>query len=245
MLIELTGLETRVIGCLIEKQIATPDQYPLSLNALTNACNQKSNRTPVWTLDEIEVQEVVDLLIRRYQIIEHGGYSSRVAKYAQRFCNSEHGSLNFSRQEIGVICELFLRGAQTPGELRTHASRLCHYTDVREIEAVLDSLMQREDGPYVLRLPLEPGRRECRFMHLFSGNEYNAQPATQAAERQVMTMDPDSLQHIEILERRVANLEAMLAVLTGDSGVPASLDHAQGHDKQHISEAQTQNSIAH
>ena len=225
MLIELTGTETRVIGCLIEKQIATPDQYPLSLNALTNACNQKSNRAPVWTLDEIEVQEVVDLLIRKYQIIEHGGYGSRVAKYAQRFCNSEHGSLNFSRQELAVICELFLRGPQTPGELRTHASRLCHYTDVREIEAVLDALMQREDGPYVLRLPREPGRRECRFMHLFSGNEHHEQPATEAAERQVMIADSDSLQRIEMLERRVANLEAMLAGLAGDLGVTAPPDH--------------------
>ncbi len=212
MQIELTGMEARVIGCLIEKQIATPDQYPLSLNALTNACNQKSNRAPVWTLDETEVQEVVDLLIRKYQIIEHGGYSSRVAKFAQRFCNSEHGSLKFSHQELGVICELFLRGPQTPGELRTHASRLCHYADVREIEAVLEALVQREDGPYVLRLPREPGRRECRFMHLFCGN---TPPVVETAERQ--EAGSDTLQRIESLERRVESLEFMLANLVGEA----------------------------
>src|SRR5688572_10567081 len=113
--IELTLNEARVIGCLIEKEICTPDQYPLSLNALVNACNQKSNRDPVLELDEAEVQQVVDGLIRKSHVMEHSGFSSRVPKFQHRFCNSTYGTLKFSAQELGIISELFLRGPQTPG----------------------------------------------------------------------------------------------------------------------------------
>ena len=169
MTVELTPHEARVIGCLIEKQIATPDQYPLSLNALVNACNQKSNRHPVLDLGEREVQAVVDALMKRQLVLEKSGFGSRVPKYQHLFCNTQFGSLRFSPQGTAIVCELLLRGPQTPGELRTHAARLAPLKDVSEVEAELEDLMTRPDGPFVARLPREAGRRESRYMHLFSG----------------------------------------------------------------------------
>jgi uncharacterized protein len=166
--IMLTALEARVIGALIEKEITTPDQYPLSLNALVNACNQKSNREPVMELDEAQVQEVVEGLVRKHMVSEKTAFGSRVTKYRQRFCNSEFGVLSFTPQELGLICVLLLRGAQTPGELRSRTSRLCRFDDVQELETVLDRMMEREDGPFVARLPREPGKRESRYVQLFS-----------------------------------------------------------------------------
>jgi uncharacterized protein YceH (UPF0502 family) len=166
--ITLTALEARVIGALIEKEITTPDQYPLSLNALLNACNQKSNREPVMELDEAQVQDVVDGLVKKHLVSEKTAFGSRVTKYRHRFCNTEFGSLTFSPQELGILCVLLLRGAQTPGELRTRTSRLCHFDDVNEVEAALERLMEREDGPFVARLPREPGKREARYVQLFS-----------------------------------------------------------------------------
>ena len=135
MHLELTLDEARVIGCLIEKQITTPDQYPLSLNALTNACNQKSNRDPVLALDEAAVQAPVDALSRKHLVSEHSASAAASPKYQHRFCNTEYGTLKFSPQELAIVCELLLRGPQTPGELRSRASRLCHFDDVSEIEA--------------------------------------------------------------------------------------------------------------
>jgi uncharacterized protein YceH (UPF0502 family) len=169
MKIELNPLEARVIGCLIEKQITTPDQYPLSLNALVNACNQKSNRDPVLDLDEGMVQRTVDELSKQHFVIEKSGFGSRVPKYQHRFCNTEYGTLKFDEQELAIVCELLLRGAQTPGELRSRASRMGTFTDVSEVEAALTRLAEREGGPFVVRLAREPGRRESRYAHLFSG----------------------------------------------------------------------------
>jgi uncharacterized protein YceH (UPF0502 family) len=168
--IRLTPYEARVIGCLLEKQRTTPEQYPLSLNALTNACNQKSNRDPVLELDETTVQDTVDALIKKRHIIEKSGFGSRVTKYQQRFCNSEFGMLKFSEQELGIICLLLLRGPQTAGELRTRSERLCKFQDIHEVESTLDQLMQRDDGPFVARLPREAGKREARFIHLFGSD---------------------------------------------------------------------------
>ena len=167
--IELTLTEARVIGCLIEKEITTPDQYPLSLNALTSACNQKSNRDPVLKLDEATVQNTVDDLTRKYLVSDRAGFSGRVTKFKHRFCNTEFGDLKFTEQELGITCVMLLRGPQTPGELRTRTNRLCRFADVHEVEATLNTLMSREDGPYVVRLPREPGKRELRYAHLFSG----------------------------------------------------------------------------
>jgi len=170
MNIVLTPIEARVIGCLIEKEITTPDQYPLSLNALTNACNQKTNREPVLELTEVQVQQSVDTLMKKYLVSDRSaGYGGRVTKYKHRFCNTEFGSLKFSKQELGILCVMLLRGAQTPGELRTRTNRLCEFGDSGEVDTALKSLMEREDGPFVARLRRSPGEREARYAHLFSG----------------------------------------------------------------------------
>jgi uncharacterized protein len=210
MNIELTLHETRVIGCLIEKEITTPEQYPLSLNALTNACNQRSNRDPVLDLDEVAVQAVVDGLVKKYFVNEQGGFGSRVPKFQHRFCNTNYGTLKFTPQELGVVCELFLRGPQTPGELRSHAARLCRFGDVTEVEAVLDQLARREDGPYVVRLPREPGKRESRYAHLFSG-EVSA--AGEYAGTAVGDPQAQAGGRLQQLEERVAALEAEVSAL--------------------------------
>jgi uncharacterized protein len=169
MKLVLTPMEARVIGCLIEKQITTPDQYPLSLNALTNACNQKSNRDPMMDVDEATVQRTLDDLGKKHLILERSGFGSRVPKYQHRFCNTEFGTLKLSPQELAMVCELLVRGPQTPGELRTRASRMAPIADGGQAEQILEGLRTREDGPFVARLPREPGRRDSRYAHLFSG----------------------------------------------------------------------------
>ncbi len=165
----LTPHEARVIGCLIEKEATTPEQYPLSLNALTNACNQKSNREPVLDLDEVTVQETLDGLVKKHLVSEKSGFGSRVVKYQHRFFNSEFGGRHFSAQELGITCILLLRGPQTSGEIRTRSQRLCQFKEVNAVEAALQHMMDRDDGPYVTRLPREPGKRESRYAHLFCG----------------------------------------------------------------------------
>lgn len=201
MHIEITPLEARVLGCLIEKEITTPDQYPLSLSALTNACNQKSNREPVLGLTETEVQDIVDGLLKKHLVSDRGGFGSRVTKFQHRFCNSGFGSLEFSKQEIGVLCVLLLRGPQTPGELRTRTQRLCDFSDVRETESVLQQLAERRDGPFVVRLAREPGKRESRYAHLFSG-EIEAAPAPDN-----LSADPSAPERSE----RLDELEALIS----------------------------------
>jgi len=211
MSIELTPHEARVIGCLIEKQIATPDQYPLSLNALVNACNQKSNRHPVLALEEREVQAVVDGLMKRQLVLEKSGFGSRVPKFQHLFCNTQFGSLKFSPRGTAIVCELLLRGPQTPGELRTHAARLAPIHDVSEVETELEELMTRPDGPFVAKLAREPGRRESRYMHLFSGE---APPFVEEEPRPSRTLTgsaasaPAAEERIAALEAEVANLRA-------------------------------------
>ncbi|MGL5387734.1 MAG: YceH family protein [Serratia sp. (in: enterobacteria)] len=197
---ELNAKEARVIGCMMEKQVTTPDQYPLSLNAITLACNQKTNREPVMELSESEVQQQLDLLLRRHFLRTLSGFGNRVVKYEQRFCNSEFGQLKLSPAELAVIATLLLRGAQTPGELRTRTNRMHEFSDVSEVEEVLQQLTTREDGPFVVRLPREPGKRESRFMHLFSG-QIEAAPA-----------EAEEANNGELAER-VARLEAEVAEL--------------------------------
>ncbi len=169
MNIELSPLEARVIGCLIEKEVTTPDYYPLTLNSLTAAVNQKSNREPVLSLSDSEVQDVVDGLISRRLVSDESGFNSRASKFQHRFCNTEFGDLKLNQQELGIVCCLLLRGPQTPGELRTRTNRLCNFSDVKETEAVLERLAARESGALVVKLPREPGKRESRYQHLFSG----------------------------------------------------------------------------
>jgi uncharacterized protein YceH (UPF0502 family) len=205
MTVELTPHEARIVGCLIEKEITTPEQYPLSLNALVNACNQKSNRDPVLELDEAAVQRTLDALAKKYLVSEESGYGSRVAKYRHRFCNTEYGTLKFTPRELGIVCELLLRGPQTPGELRSRASRLCALKDVSEVEHALEQLARREDGPFVARLPREPGKREARYTHLFGGE---VEVAEESLEQETAAPEPGRLAQ---LEQRVTELEAEVA----------------------------------
>jgi uncharacterized protein YceH (UPF0502 family) len=205
MNIELTALEARVIGCLIEKQITTPDQYPLSLNALANACNQKSNRDPVLDLDERAVQQVLDGLVRKHMVIEKTGFGSRVTKYQHVFCNTEFGSVKFTPLETALICELLVRGPQTPGELRTRAARMSEVSDVSQVEAALQNLMSRPDGPFVARLAREPGRRDSCYAQLFCGAVADASTEPEPVAQHVSADDDDRLTRLEKMVDQLVN----------------------------------------
>jgi uncharacterized protein YceH (UPF0502 family) len=224
MNIELAPNEARVIGCLIEKEITTPDQYPLSLNALNLACNQKTNRDPVLELTEAEVQQAVDTLMKKYLVSDKSaGYGGRVTKYKHRFCNTEFGSLKFSKQELGIICVLLLRGAQTPGELRARTNRLCEFTDGTQVETTLENLMRREDGPFVARLPRAPGSRESRYAHLFSGAiESVDEPAVSDGSRAGSTSAATLNERVNRLEEMVERLRVEIGALKGEEINPAS-----------------------
>lgn len=220
MKIEFSAIEARVIGCLIEKEITTPDQYPLSLNALTNACNQKTNRDPVLELTEATVQQTVDTLMKKYLVSDKSaGYGGRVTKYKHRFCNTEFGSLKFSKQELGILCVMLLRGPQTPGELRSRTNRLCDFTDSEQVEATLKGLMEREDGPFIARLPRAPGSRESRYAHLFSGL---IESVAETPEPEDVAASPGAgiagiplSRRVALLEDEVAALRAAVDALTG------------------------------
>ncbi|MBU2965289.1 DUF480 domain-containing protein [Amphritea sp. 2_MG-2023] len=212
---DLSLLQTRVIGCLIEKEKTTPDQYPLTLNALTTACNQKSNRDPVMDLSDTDVQAVIDELSQKRLVREETGFGSRVAKYKHRFCNTEFSELKLSEQELAIVCTLFLRGPQTPGELRSRTNRLCSFRDVHETETVLQKMSEREEFPLVVRMPREPGKRESRYAHLFSGEVEAADPSEYNVPAPSVRVNPEMIQALEarvtLLEATVAELQAKLA----------------------------------
>ena len=211
---ELTATEARVIGCLLEKQVTTPEQYPLSVNGVVTACNQKTNREPVMNLSESDVQEQLDNLVKRHFLRTVSGFGNRVTKYEQRFCNSEFGNLKLSAAEVAIITTLLLRGAQTPGELRSRASRMYEFSDMAEVESTLENLANREDGPYVIRLAREPGKRESRYMHLFCGEVDEAIAA--ADEPPVASGDLQA--RVEMLETEVAELKQRLDSLLAHLG---------------------------
>jgi uncharacterized protein len=216
MNIRLSAIEARVIGSLIEKQITTPDQYPLSLNALVNACNQKSNREPLMQLPEADVKFVVDSLARRHMIVEKSGFGSRVPKYQQIFCNTEFGSLKFTPQETAIVCELLLRGPQTPGELRSRVPRMAELPDPSVIESLLEGLAARPEGPIVAQLAREAGRRDSRWAQLFE--ELPAELPVAAVTDSPRTSAPsppasDGAGANQDLEARVAQLESEVAEL--------------------------------
>ena len=208
--IQFTPNEARVIGCLMEKSVITPDQYPLSLNALVNACNQKSSREPVLSLEQNVVQRTVnDLIAKRLVMIQEFG--SRVDKYQQRFCNTHFAEIKFSPAEFAVICLLLLRGPQTPGELKAHSGRLHEFPDPAEVDATLESLLTRSDGPFVARLPREPRRKDHAYAHLFSGAIESAPASAPAAASEESPAPRPSA--LAALESRVAALEQEVAAL--------------------------------
>lgn len=162
---QLSVEQQRVIGCLLEKQTTTPEHYPLSLNALTNACNQKSNRAPVLDLSQQQVQATIAELIDLRLVTEDEGLSGRVSKYDHRFCNTQFSHLQFNAQQRAIICLLLLRGAQTPGELKTRCARLADFNNVDDVEAALAQLIENS---HVKKLPRESGKRDSRYIHLFA-----------------------------------------------------------------------------
>ena len=211
---ELTATEARVIGCLLEKQVTTPEQYPLSVNGVVTACNQKTNREPVMNLSEADVQDQLDNLVKRHFLRTVSGFGNRVTKYEQRFCNSEFGDLKLSAGEVALITTLLLRGAQTPGELRSRASRMYEFSDMAEVESTLEKLATREDGPYVVRLAREPGKRESRYMHLFCGEV----DELLAAADEPQAAPGDLPARVEALETDVAELRQRLDSLLAHLG---------------------------
>lgn len=217
MLPKLNAHEARVIGCLIEKSVVTPDQYPLTLNALTNACNQKSARDPVMNLTPGEVQRTVRVLEAKHLVRTDENFKSRVEKYSQRFCNTRYSDLKFDDAERAVVTLLLLRGPQTPGELKARSGRLHTFEDNAEVVATLERLVTRDGPPLVVKLPRTPGRKDSEYMHCFSGDvdlaAYEAEaPARKPAADRVTVGE---------LAERVANLEAEVARLKDELGLPA------------------------
>lgn len=211
---QLTAVEVRVIGSLLEKQITTPEQYPMSVNGVVTASNQKTNREPVMELKEHEVQDTLDALVKSHYLRTVSGFGNRVTKYEQRFCNSEFGNLKLTAAEVAVITTLLLRGAQTPGELRSRAARMFEFGDMAQVEATLEGLANREDGPFVVRLAREPGKRESRYMHLFSGEvDVSAQ-----VEQGSSPASEDLSARVEALENEVADLKQRLDSLLAHLG---------------------------
>jgi uncharacterized protein YceH (UPF0502 family) len=204
---KLTTVEARVLGALIEKDITTPDYYPLSLNALLNACNQKNNRDPVMNLDEDALRQALASLQEKRLAGPAGGADSRVTKYEHRL----QEVFNFDRRESAVVCVLLLRGAQTPGELRGRTERMYRFETLEDVQSALQKLMDRQ--PSLARvLPRQPGTKESRSMHLFSGDaapEY-VQAATSLSAR---STGNDAEERIASLENQVASLRNELAEL--------------------------------
>ena len=177
----LNETETRILGCLIEKEMTTPEYYPLSLNSLTNACNQKSNRFPVVSYEELLVSEGLDSLQEKGLARKTLTGGSRVPKYLHTILDR----FDLGRRDLAVLCELMVRGPQTVGEIRTHADRISPFSNLEEVDTVLQALMGHEP-PFVMKLPKEPGRKEARYMQLLSGKgapDVSAEPVAAASSQ--------------------------------------------------------------
>jgi uncharacterized protein len=207
----LAPIEARVLGALVEKDITTPDYYPLSLNALVNACNQKNNRDPVMTLDESTVRDALNSLQEKRLAGPAHGADSRVSKFEHHL----QEVFNFDRREVAVICVLLLRGAQTPGELRGRTERMYHFEALDDVISTLDRLAQREP-PLVSVLPRQPGTKESRYMHLFSGEPAEGTAETEMEEPHAhAASSSDRLAHleeeVEALRRELSDVQQQLA----------------------------------
>jgi uncharacterized protein YceH (UPF0502 family) len=210
---QLSPIEIRVLGCLIEKEIATPEYYPLTLNALVAACNQKSNRDPLMTLDATTVLRTLESL--RYDhhlVLQFTSSGTRVAKYKHALL----AKWEFTPQEVAILCELFLRGPQTVGELRTHAERLFPFATSNEVEAALISLTEWGGGTFVVKLPRESGCREQRWAHLLSGEVVIPPSATDAKHEPVRLIVQAENERIAALEAEVATLRTQVEQILAD-----------------------------
>ncbi len=208
---ELTDIEARIIGSLIEKSIVTPDVYPLTLNALINACNQKSGRNPVMVLQHGEVQHALGILEAKHFVRKDENFKSRTEKYTQRFCNTRYSDLRLDKAQVAIVCLLLLRGPQTPGELRVRSGRLHAFADNDDVVVALTGLIEREGKPLLFKLPRIPGRKDSEYMHLFSGAI-----DVEAHARQARAAKPEgSAERVSVAElaERVSRLEAEVAEL--------------------------------
>ena len=201
MEIELNRLEARVLGAFIEKELTTPDYYPLSANGLTNACNQKSNRAPVMQLSETDTIETVEDLRQKGLAMQSQDAGSRVTK----FRHTLRERLYLEDHELAILAELLLRGAQTPGELRARADRMATFSDIAKLEQVIQELMEKEP-PMITKLARQPGRKEQRYMHLLCGpiTESEEEPADQP-------LQTTRGRSIAELETEIAQLKTELA----------------------------------
>ena len=199
----LTPTEVRVLGCLMEKAATTPEYYPLTLNALTNACNQKSNRDPVMSVSDSEVQEALDGLRHTHRL---AALVHTAGSRAEKFKHTLTSRIPVERPQAALLCELFLRGPETVGELRTRASRLCPFERLDEVQKALDELATHPDGALVVRMPREPGRREARWMHVLGG-----MPQADAGETAAMpeAVPPSAME--EEVQRLRAEVDALKA----------------------------------
>ncbi|MBT8083821.1 MAG: DUF480 domain-containing protein [Woeseia sp.] len=215
MTIVFNAEEARIIGCLIEKSIVTPNQYPLSLNSLTNACNQKSGRNPTMGLTKGEVQRHARLLDGKNQVRIDENFRSGVEKYSQRLCNTRYSDYQFEDDQLALVCVLLLRGPQTPGELRTHCRRLHAFADNAAVVASLKTLAEHTRGPLVQELPRTPGRKDAEYMHLLSGpidvSAHASVPQAASGKSSKRAQTSDLQQRIAELEAEVAELRARLA----------------------------------
>jgi uncharacterized protein len=211
--IVLNEVECRVLGALVEKEATTPEYYPLSLNALVNACNQKSNRDPVMNLDEAAVREALHSLEVQSLVRSVSPADSRVTKYEHRL----QEAFNFYRHEIAILCLLLLRGPQTPGELRSRSERLHTFNDLGAVQSSLQHLMKR-DPPLVKALPRQPGTKETRYVHLLSGELAQVEPEPRVqADAGERSVDGDKVRKMEeeiaALKNEMADLKQQFALL--------------------------------
>jgi uncharacterized protein len=207
----ITATEARVIGCLMEKSVVTPDQYPLTLNALTNACNQKSGRDPVMSLEPGVVQRTAAQLKEKHLVRVEENFRTGVVKYKQRLCNTTYSDYQFDAPQFAIVCLLLLRGAQTPGELRARSGRLHTFPDNAAVVEALNTLTEREGRPLVQKLPRTPGRKDSEYMHLFCGPiDVAAHAETTRSARASGSSERVTLSE---LAQRVGELEAEVAEL--------------------------------
>jgi uncharacterized protein YceH (UPF0502 family) len=211
----ITAEEARIIGCLMEKSVLTPDQYPLTLNALTNACNQKSGRDPVMSLEKIAVQRIARGLGAKHLVQVEENFRSGVEKYKQRLCNTVFNDLQLDEPQFAIVCLLLLRGPQTPGELRARSGRLHTFADNGAVQNALGTLMERDGEPLVVKLPRTPGRKDSEYMHLFSGPVDTAAHAARAQAAQpagtgARTSVSERAERVARLEAEVAELRELL-----------------------------------
>lgn len=222
MTLTLTAKECRVIGCLMEKSVVTPDQYPLTVNALTNACNQKSSRNPVMSLSQGEVQRTARDLEAQHLVSIEEGFRSGVEKYKHRFCNTAFGELKLNPAQFAIVCLLLLRGRQTPGELRANSGRLHDFADNGAVVATLASMPQLEGEPLVVRLPRSPGRKDSEYMHTLLGPVEAAAPEDLEQEQTATfaSAAASPTPSLAQLAQRVTDLENELARLKDLLGEP-------------------------